>query len=130
MIANCCDEYGFDSVVRHVPGQHLERCTGAVPRQARPAAVTPATRQPPRPQMKPDAGKARDMLDAFESVGAKAFDVTITDIDGEKIPRRFQANRGVDQLRASIGPLARDRSSSTGERHHSPAIGSRYPDTT
>jgi len=55
--------------------------------------------------MKPDAGKARDMLAAFESVGAKAFDVTITDIDGEKIPRRFQSNRGVDQLRASIAPL-------------------------
>lgn len=55
--------------------------------------------------MKPDAGKARDMLAAFESVGAKAFDVTITDIDGGKIPRRFQSNRGVDQLRASIGPL-------------------------
>ena len=55
--------------------------------------------------MKPDAGKARDMLAAFESVGAKAFDVTITDIDGEKIPRRFQSNREVHQLRASIGPL-------------------------
>jgi len=44
------------------------------------------------------------MLDAFASVGVRAFDVTLTDIKGDKIPRGFQANRGVDQLRASIGP--------------------------
>jgi len=49
--------------------------------------------------------KALDMLDAFASVGVKAFDVTITDIKGEKVPGAFRANRGVDQLRASVGPL-------------------------
>ncbi len=54
--------------------------------------------------MKPDASKALNMLAAFESVGVKAFDVTMTDIRGDKIPRGFQANCGVDQLRASIGP--------------------------
>ena len=43
------------------------------------------------------------MLDAFVSVGVRAFDVTMTDIKGDKIPRGFQANRGVDQIRASIG---------------------------
>jgi hypothetical protein len=51
-----------------------------------------------------DNRKALDMLDAFASVGVRAFDVTMTDIKGDKIPRGFQANRGVDQLRASIGP--------------------------
>jgi hypothetical protein len=51
-----------------------------------------------------DNRKALDMLDAFASVGVRAFDVTLTDIKGDKIPRGFQANRGVDQLRASIGP--------------------------
>ena len=50
-----------------------------------------------------DNRKALDMLDAFASVGVRAFDVTLTDIKGDKIPRGFQANRGVDQLRASIG---------------------------
>jgi hypothetical protein len=45
------------------------------------------------------------MLDAFASVGVRAFDVTMTDIKGDKIPRGFQPNRGVDQLRASIGAL-------------------------
>ena len=52
-----------------------------------------------------DNRKALDMLDAFASVGVRAFDVTMTDIKGDKIPRGFQANRGVDQLRTSIGPL-------------------------
>jgi len=49
--------------------------------------------------------KAADMLDAFASVGVRAFDVTITNINGEKVPGTFRANRGVDQLRAGIGPL-------------------------
>jgi hypothetical protein len=52
-----------------------------------------------------DNRKALDMLDAFASVGVRAFDVTMTDIKGGKIPRGFQANRGVDQLRASISQL-------------------------
>jgi hypothetical protein len=50
-----------------------------------------------------DNRRALDMLDAFASVGVRAFDVTMTDIKGDKIPRGFQANRGVDPLRASIG---------------------------
>jgi hypothetical protein len=52
-----------------------------------------------------DNRKALDMLDAFASVGVRAFDVTMTDIKGDKLPRGFQANRGVDQLRAIIGLL-------------------------
>jgi hypothetical protein len=52
-----------------------------------------------------DNRKAADMLDTFASVGVSAFDVTITDINGEKVPGAFRANRGVDQLRADIGPL-------------------------
>ncbi len=52
-----------------------------------------------------DTRKALDMLDAFAAVGVRSFDVTMTDIEGQKIPRGFQPNRGVDQLRRSIGPL-------------------------
>ena len=51
-----------------------------------------------------DSRKALDMLDAFASVGVRTFDVTMTDIKGDKIPRSFQPNCGVDQLRRSIGP--------------------------
>ena len=40
-----------------------------------------------------DNRKALAMLDAFASVGVRAFDVTLTDIKGDKIPRGFQANR-------------------------------------
>jgi DNA primase RepB-like protein len=53
--------------------------------------------------MKP--AQALDMLAVFESIGVKAFDVTITDIKGEKVPGAFRANRGVDQIRAGIVPL-------------------------
>lgn len=52
-----------------------------------------------------DTRQALEMLDAFASVGVKAFDLTMTNIRGEKIPRGFQANRGVDQLRRVIGQL-------------------------
>ena len=40
------------------------------------------------------------MLDAFASVGAASFDVTLTDLAGEKTG--YQANRSVEELRRSI----------------------------
>jgi hypothetical protein len=47
------------------------------------------------------------MLDAFASVGVRAFDITLTDIKGDKIPRGFQANRGLEQIRQMIDQLLR-----------------------
>lgn len=44
--------------------------------------------------------QALAMLDAFASVGALAFDVTLTNLAGEKTG--YQANRSVDELRQSI----------------------------
>jgi hypothetical protein len=44
---------------------------------------------------------ARAMLTAFASVGARAFDVTLLDIEGSE--QGFQRNRGLDELRGSIG---------------------------
>lgn len=46
-------------------------------------------------------GKALAMLDAFASVGVRFFDVTMTDIEGEKTG--FQTSRPVDHLRRAIG---------------------------
>ena len=46
---------------------------------------------------KPEPDKALAMLDAFASVGATAFDVTLTNIEGEK--QGYQSIRGVDELR-------------------------------
>src|SRR5271170_4395146 len=48
----------------------------------------------------PDAGKARAMLNAFASVGVRSYDVTITDIEGEKV--HFQLNRRGDELARTI----------------------------
>lgn len=46
-------------------------------------------------------GQALAMLSAFASVGVRAFDVTFTDIEGEKIG--FQINRSLENLRRAIG---------------------------
>lgn len=46
-------------------------------------------------------GKALAMLSAFSSVGVRTFDVTLTDIEGEKTG--FQINRPIEDLRRSIG---------------------------
>jgi RepB DNA-primase from phage plasmid len=46
-------------------------------------------------------GKALAMLTAFFSVGVRSFDVTFTDIEGEKTG--FQINRPIEILRRSIG---------------------------
>ena len=46
-------------------------------------------------------GKALAMLSAFSSVGVHSFDVTLTDIEGEKTG--FQINRPIETLRRSIG---------------------------
>src|SRR5271170_4227589 len=52
-------------------------------------------------QGSPNTGKARAMLNAFASVGVRSYDVTITDIEGEKV--HFQLNRRGDELARSIG---------------------------
>jgi hypothetical protein len=48
----------------------------------------------------PNIGEALGMLNAFASVGARAVDVTLLDIEGAE--RGFSRNRGLDELRASI----------------------------
>jgi hypothetical protein len=53
--------------------------------------------------------KAEEMLDLFESVGVKAFDVTITDIDGKKLAKGgFVSQWPIEQLRPALGPVLRE----------------------
>jgi hypothetical protein len=48
------------------------------------------------------------MIGAFASVGVKAFDVSITDLAGEKVSGGFKPSRGVDELRRTIGRTLQD----------------------
>lgn len=56
--------------------------------------------------------KALAMLSAFASVGARAFNLTLTDIEGEKVPGGYRPNRPLEQLRRTIGRVLQDA-----ERH-------------
>lgn len=59
--------------------------------------------------MTDDAYKALDMLNAFAGVGVKSFDVTFTDLDGNKLGKGgFLRDRSVNLLRHSIGMLLRE----------------------
>ena len=49
-----------------------------------------------------NVAQALDLLNAFASVGVKAFDVTFTDLQGKKLPKGFYGNRHVHQLRHLI----------------------------
>jgi hypothetical protein len=52
------------------------------------------------------------MLSAFASVGARAFNLTHTDIEGEKVPGGYRPNTPLEQLRRTIGRVLQDA-----ERH-------------
>jgi hypothetical protein len=52
--------------------------------------------------------KALDMLNAFASVGAKAFNLTLTDLDGNKMPGGYRPNRPLDEMRRTIGRILTD----------------------
>ncbi|MGH7970301.1 MAG: DNA-primase RepB domain-containing protein [Limisphaerales bacterium] len=52
--------------------------------------------------------KAVAMLSAFASVGAKAFNMTLTDINGEKVAGGYRPNTPFEHLRRTIGRLLQD----------------------
>lgn len=54
------------------------------------------------------AGKAVAMLTAFASVGARAFNLTLTDSNGDKVPGGYRPNTPLDQLRRTIGRVLLD----------------------
>jgi hypothetical protein len=52
------------------------------------------------------AGKALAMLDAFAAVGVRVFDMTFTDLAGQKAG--YRPGRSVDELRRMIGRTLQD----------------------
>ncbi|MGA9210780.1 MAG: hypothetical protein WB347_23530, partial [Terriglobales bacterium] len=67
--------------------------------------------------------EARAMLDAFASVGAEAFDVTITNRAGEKV--RFRRGVPLDNLRGLIPgelPRAAEHEHNVIVRPHGPGV--------
>lgn len=63
----------------------------------------------------PDTSKALAMLSAFASVGVRVFDMTITDIEGDKVEKKFRAKRSVEELRRTIGRTLQE---ATTNRHN------------
>jgi hypothetical protein len=51
-------------------------------------------------------GPALEMLDAFASVGAQRFDLTLTDAAGQKVG--FRGNRPLEQLRPAMSAILRE----------------------
>ena len=62
-----------------------------------------------------DTGEALAMLAAFASVGVHAFDMTITDIEGNKVEGKFRARRSLEDLRRT---LRRTLQEATADRHN------------
>jgi RepB DNA-primase from phage plasmid len=60
--------------------------------------------------MSPETQQALDMLDVFASVGVTAFDVTLTDLAGEKTG--YQANRSAAELRRTMATRLKAAASS------------------
>jgi hypothetical protein len=71
-----------------------------------------------------DARQAQDMLDAFASVGARRFDLTLTDAAGGKVG--FRPDRPIDRLRPALETTLRDAA----VRQHNVIVRPRSQDTT
>jgi len=68
---------------------------------------------PPSPERETRAGgPTLDMLDAFASVGAERFDITLTDAAGEKAG--FRGHRSLEQLRTAMPAILEEAA----ERQH------------
>ena len=52
-----------------------------------------------------EVGQALELLQAFASVGVKAFAVTLTDIEGQKVPKGYYSHCSLEQLRHMLGPV-------------------------
>jgi hypothetical protein len=62
-----------------------------------------------------DTTKALAMLTTFANVGVHSFDLTITDIEGEKVEGKFRGNRSLSELRHTIGSTLQETER---ERHN------------
>src|SRR5438132_9236312 len=59
------------------------------------------------------AQSALEMLDAFASIGARQFDITLTDVAGDKV--KFISGRSLGQLRLVLSDILRQ---ATKRRHN------------
>ena len=55
--------------------------------------------------MQAQLDQAFELLQAFASVGVKTFAVTLTDIDGKKVPQGYYSHCSLEQLRPMLGPM-------------------------
>lgn len=55
-----------------------------------------------------DSNAALAMLSAFASVGARAFNLTLTDIEGVKVPGTYRPNCSLEDMRRRIGRVLPD----------------------
>ncbi len=69
--------------------------------------------------------KALAMLSAFASVGANAFNLTLTDIEGQKIEGGYRTNCSLEELRRTVGRVLQNA-----ERHQHNVIIRPRPVTT
>jgi hypothetical protein len=54
------------------------------------------------------AGKALAMLAAFANVGARVFDLSLTDLSGAPVKGRQRPNKSLEEIRRSIGRVLRE----------------------
>jgi hypothetical protein len=54
---------------------------------------------------KAEVDQAFELLLAFASVGVKPFAVTLTDIEGQKVPKGYYCQCSLEQLRHTLGPM-------------------------
>jgi len=52
-----------------------------------------------------EVDQALELLQAFASVGVKAFAVTLTDVEGKKLPKGYYSHCSLEQLRHILGPV-------------------------
>jgi hypothetical protein len=102
-----------------------DRCCISSGSVVAPASSICEDKKPPSEKRETRAGgPALEMLDAFASVGAQRFDITFTDIVGEKIG--FRGNRPLEQLRPTISAILQEAA----ERRHNVIVRPRVAGVT
>jgi hypothetical protein len=72
-----------------------------------------------------EAYKALDMLNAFASVGVQRFDVTFTDLEGNKLEKAgYMSNRHINSMRSAVGHILQK----TDQEQHNFIIRPRRPE--
>jgi hypothetical protein len=62
-----------------------------------------------------DRDQGLELLQAWASVGVKTFAVTLTDLEGQKLPQGYYSHCSLEQLRHTLGPMLR---AATAQQHN------------